>query len=78
MIDQNKYYESRIDRINYLMSLGLKKEEFISYIPAVYKPIPDFIWDDLIQNVLIYLEKNEELLTSSGYKHFCINGNTII
>lgn len=76
MIDQNKYYESRIDRINYLMSLGLKKEEFISYIPAVYKPIPDFIWDDLIQNVLVYLEKNEELLTSSGYKHFCINGNT--
>lgn len=76
MVDQDKYYETRINRIKYLSSLGLKEEEFIKYIPASYKPIPDYIWEDLIQNVLVYLEKNEELLINSGYKHFCINGNT--
>ncbi|MBO4600820.1 MAG: hypothetical protein J5634_01125 [Bacilli bacterium] len=76
MIDQNDYQKSRLKRIEYLLSLGLKKEEFINYIPIVYKPIPDFIWDDLIKNVLFYIEKNEEILTNCGYKHFCINGNT--
>ena len=76
MINQESYFESRQERINYLRSLGLKDKDFISYIPEAYKPIPDFIWSDLIQNVLVYLEKNEDILSQSGYKHFCINGNT--
>lgn len=76
MIDQESYIKTREERINFLRSLGLDDKDFLSYIPEIYRRIPDFIWSDLIQNVLVYLEDNEDILLKSGYKHFCINGNT--
>lgn len=70
------YNKSRNERIKYLLSLGIDKDDFIDKIPEKYSKIPSFIWEDLIKNVLSYLEKNEDILIISGYKNFCINGNT--
>ena len=75
-IEQSDYEKTREERINFLLSLGLKEEEFVNCIPKVYKKIPDFIWDNLIQTLISQLEKNEELLEKYGYKNFAINGNT--
>ena len=75
-ISQEDYYKTREERIKYLLSLGLKKEEFIKCIPTVYKPIPEFIWDNLIRTILVTLEKNEDILLSYGFKNFAIGGNT--
>lgn len=75
-ISREDYIKTRIDRIKYLKSLGLKEEEFIKYIPASYSRIPDFIWDNLIRTILVNLEKKEEILEKSGFKHFAIGGNT--
>lgn len=76
MIDQTDYSKTRNDRINYLLSLGLKKEEFIDYIPIKYEKIKDDIWDNLIKTVISQIEKKEDLLLTYGYKNFSINGNT--
>lgn len=75
-IDNEDYFYAREERIKYLLSLGLKRNEFIKHIPAVYKPIPDFIWENLIQTILVNLEKKEDILLNSGFKHFAIGGNT--
>lgn len=74
-IDQNKYYETRQKRIDYLLSLGEKTSNFTSYIPPIYKPISNEIWKDLITTILVNLNKKEEILEKSNFKHFAIGGN---
>ena len=76
-INQDRYYEARKNRIDYLLSLGEKKEDFIDYIPSVYKDIPDEVWSDLIQTILVGLYKKEDILEKSNFKHFAIGGNVV-
>ena len=75
-IDDFEYNKTRIDRINFLSSLGLKTEEFINYIPKTYEPIPDFIWLNIIKNLLKELEKKEDILLTDNFTHFAISGHT--
>ena len=75
-ISQEEYNKTRNNRIRFLNSVGLDEKKFINYIPEIYQDIPNFIWKDIIKNTLKNLEKNEELLLSSGFKSFVISGHT--
>ena len=74
--NQEEYTITRNNRINFLKSVGLDEKKFINYIPEIYQDIPDFIWKDIIKNILKELEKEEDYLLSSGFKSFVISGHT--
>ncbi len=75
-ITNEEYQKSRQERINFLESVNLKKEIFEKHIPKNYKPIPDFIWQSLIRNLLKELEKNEDILEAYNLTNFAISGHT--
>lgn len=70
------YQMTRNERIEFLKSIGLNPDIFLSFIPEHYEPIPDFIWLNVIKTVLKELESNEELLASYGFTNFAISGHT--
>ena len=74
-VSQEDYNVSRKNRINFLISLGENIDNFISYLPDIYEDVPNYIWEDLIQKILVNLWKKEEILEKSSYKHFAIGGN---
>ena len=76
MIDDIKYKESREERINYLTLCGISKDILELKIPKKYKPIPNFIWLDIIKNIIKGLEKEEEFLRDSGFLEFNLSGHT--
>ncbi len=76
LISQEEYKKTREERFSFLESIGLKKDVFSKYIPELYEPIPDFIWQDIILNVIKKLEKIEDELLSKNFKHFAISGHT--
>lgn len=75
-ISQNEYIKSRKDRIKFLESLNLPKEEIEREVPKEYQDIPNFIWKDIIQNILRKLPKMEEELLSGDLSEFAISGHT--
>ncbi len=75
-INNEDYQISRLERINFLKSIGLEEKVFSSFIPEEYQPIPDFIWLSVIRNLLKQLEKKEDLLASFGFTNFAISGHT--
>ncbi len=75
-ISNEAYQITRAERIEFLKSLGLNPDVFSRYIPKDYQAIPDFIWLDVIRNLLKQLEKNEDLLASYGFTNFGISGHT--
>lgn len=75
-ISNDDYQMTRMERINFLKSIGLNSHVFSQYIPEDYYPIPDFIWLSVIRNLLKQLEKNEDLLVSCGFTNFAISGHT--
>ena len=75
-INNNDYKMTREERIKFLSSIGLDPQVFSKYIPEDYEEIPDFIWLSVIRNIIKKLEKNEELLLSSGFSNFAISGHT--
>lgn len=75
-ISNEDYKQTRIDRIEFLKSIGLNYEVFSKYIPELYEPIPDFIWLHIIRNILKKLEKKEDILMNCGFEHFAISGHT--
>lgn len=76
MIDDSEYQKTREERINYLRSCGIKKDVLEANIPKTYEPIPDFIWLDIIKNVIKPLEEEEEFLRASGFLEFNLSGHT--
>ena len=76
LISQDNYELSREERINYLESCGLLKDIVDENIPKIYEEIPDFIWLDIIKNIIKPLEKEEDLLRSSGFLEFNLSGHT--
>ncbi len=76
LIDENKYQISREERIMFLESIGLKRSEILSYIPENYTNIPDFIWLNIIKQILKKLEKEQDFLINAGFEHFAIHGHT--
>lgn len=75
-INNEDYQITRIERIEFLKSIGLNPEVFAPYIPEDYQAIPDFIWLSVIRNLLKQLEKNEDILASYGFTNFAILGHT--
>lgn len=76
LISHDEYKASRKSRIDFLNSIGLKNEVIFNYIPEEYIEIPDFIWLDLIKNLIKKLEKMEEELISAKLYEFAISGHT--
>lgn len=76
LISQEEYEESRKNRVDFLKSLDLKEEAFSSYIPNIYQEIPDFIWLDVILNVIKKIEDKQEELEKAGLYEFAISGHT--
>ena len=76
VISNDNYLKSREERINYLVSCGLDKKVLDGSIPKKYELIPDFIWLDIIRNIIKPLEKEEELLRSCGFLEFNLSGHT--
>ena len=75
-INNKDYKMTREERVKFLSSIGLDPQVFSKYIPEDYEEIPDFIWLSVIRNIIKKLEKNEELLLSSGFSNFAISGHT--
>lgn len=73
---QSNYEKSREERIKYLISCGLDKKVLEDNIPKTYEQIPNFIWLDIIRNIIKPLEKEEELLRSCGFIEFNLSGHT--
>lgn len=76
MIDNKNYQASRIERINYLVSCGIDRDILDKKIPKRYKAIPDFIWLDIIRNIIKPLEKEEDFLRDCGFREFNLSGHT--
>lgn len=75
-ISNEDYKITRLERIEFLKSIGLSSKVFSKFIPENYQPIPNFIWLSVINNLLKQLEKNEDILESSGFTNFAISGHT--
>ncbi len=75
-ISNADYQITRIERIQFLKSIGLNPNMFSYYIPKNYQKIPDFIWLSVIKNLIKQLEKNEDILASYGFTNFAISGHT--
>lgn len=75
-IDNKKYLETRKERIEYLISCGIDKNLIEENIPKDYQDIPDFIWLDIIKNIIKVIEKEEDILRQSGFLEFNLSGHT--
>lgn len=76
VVSEKAYKESRKERIDYLVSCGLEKKLLEDNIPKKYSLIPDFIWLDIIKNIIKPLEKEEDLLRSCNFLEFNLSGHT--
>ena len=76
VVSQEEYLKSREERINYLISCGLEKEILEENIPKEYKEIPDFIWLDIIKNIIKVLIKEEDYLRMCHFDEFNLSGHT--
>ncbi|MBR4177911.1 MAG: hypothetical protein IKR57_01015 [Bacilli bacterium] len=76
LVSNKDYLISRDERINYLVSCGIDRNVLEENIPNHYNEIEDFIWLDIIKNIIKVLEKEEDLLRSYGFKEFNLSGHT--
>ena len=76
LISQEEYKESRKERIKYLTSCGIDRKVLEENIPKEYTKIPDFIWLDIIRNIIKELIEEEDYLRESGYLEFNLSGHT--
>lgn len=75
-ISDEEYQKTRIERTNFLMSLGLDPNVIQKYIPNEYNDIPDIIWLSVIKNIIKVLEKKEDELANAHLTNFAISGHT--
>lgn len=75
-ITDTDYEKSRIDRVKFLKSIHLPVAEIEKEVPITYQDIPNFIWIDVIQNILLKLPQMEEELEMAGLTEFAISGHT--
>lgn len=76
LTNDKDYKESRIERINYLKSCGIEENIINEKIPEDYEEIPDFIWLDVIKNIIKVLEKEEDILRDNKFLEFNLSGHT--
>ena len=76
LINDEDYSKSRKDRINFLISVGLDENEVNKNVPVKYEKIPNFIWLDIIKNIISRLEDMEIELKSANLDEIAISGHT--
>jgi hypothetical protein len=76
LVDDKTYQESRNERINFLTDCGINKDILEDAIPLTYQEIPDFIWLDIIKNIIKVVEKEEEFLRETNFIEFNLSGHT--
>lgn len=76
IINNEEYQKSRDERIDFLLKCDVSKEILDKKIPKEYTNIPDFIWLDVIKNIIKPLEKNEDYLRSERFLEFNLSGHT--
>lgn len=76
LVNSKDYDNSREERISFLTSCGIDKELVEEKVPKKYHEIPDFIWLDLIKNIIKVLEKGEDILRQDGFLEFNLSGHT--
>ena len=52
LISQDEYKKSREERIKFLISIGIDENIALEKVPEEYKEIPDYIWLDVIKNLI--------------------------
>ena len=76
LINNKDYRESREERVEFLKSCDISEELINKNIPNTYEEIPDFIWLDIIKNIIKVLEKEEDILRHDGFLEFNLSGHT--
>ena len=76
LINDEDYSKSRKDRINFLISVGLDENEVNKNVQVKYEKIPNFIWLDIIKNIISRLEDMEIELKSANLDEIAISGHT--
>ena len=76
LINDDEYKKTREERINFLKSCGIDENILEEEIPKSYNEIPDFIWLDIIKNIIKVLEKEEDILRNDGFQEFNLSGHT--
>lgn len=78
LISDSDYQKSRKQRISFLVKepIGLPLEVVEENVPKQYSEIPDFIWLDVMKNLIKKLEEKEDLLASNDFFEFGISGHT--
>lgn len=76
LISDSEYKKSREERINFLTSVGIDMDIALRYVPLEYKEIPDFIWLDVIKNLIKEVYQRELELSMNGLDEFAISGHT--
>ena len=76
LIKDKDYKESRDERIEFLKSCGISEETIKENVPETYIEIPEFIWLDVIKNIIKVLEKEEDILKHDGFLEFNLSGHT--
>ena len=75
-ITDEEYVKTRLDRIEFLKSVGLNPDYFAKLIPEKYNQIPDKVWLSVIKGILKRLEERQEFLEKGDFTHFAISGHT--
>lgn len=76
LINDDDYKISRRNRIDFLTSVGIDFLEASKNIPETYNEIPDFIWADIIKNLLKKLDNMEDEFNTIGLREFALSGHT--
>lgn len=76
IVNEKEYQISREERILFLESCGINLELIEKNIPESYQEIPDFIWLDVIKNVIKVVEKEEDILRKDNFLEFNLSGHT--
>ena len=76
LINDDIYNKSREERIDYLVSCGIDRNVLEENIPKEYTEIPDFIWLDIIKNIIKVLNKEEDYLRYNKFTEFNLSGHT--
>ena len=75
-ITDEEYIKTRLDRVEFLKSIGLDPQQFGKYIPEQYQGVPDKVWLSVIKGILKRLEERQEFLEQGDFTHFAISGHT--
>ena len=76
-ISDEDYLESARRRLRHLLNIGYSPDEIRGKIPKTYTPMPMWIKDMLLEEIVMPLYYKEEVLKQEGLKSFGVQGMII-